>query len=118
MHYNLPLSPLAPGRFDRTLFQAYLAANKKYADKVMEVISLEDDYVWIHDYHLMVLPTYLRKRFHSIRMGFFLHCPFPSSEVRARWPWHLHPLFCGARLFLLLETGGAGVGESAEQCAV
>ena len=29
--------------------------------------SLEDDYVWIHDYHLLVLPSLLRKRFHRIK---------------------------------------------------
>lgn len=81
MHYLLPMSVTSSGRFDKTLWQAYLAANKKFADRVMEIISPDDDYVWIHDYHLMLLPSFLRKRFNAVRIGFFLHCPFPSSEV-------------------------------------
>ena len=39
----------------------------------MEVVSSEDDHVWIQDYHLMILPTFLRKRFNSIKCMFFLH---------------------------------------------
>lgn len=80
-HYMLPLSPDLGGRFDRSLWQAYVSVNKIFADKVMEVISPEDDFVWVHDYHLMVLPTFLRKRFNRVKLGFFLHSPFPSSEI-------------------------------------
>jgi trehalose 6-phosphate synthase/phosphatase len=48
--------------------------------------SLEDDYVWVHDYHLLVLPSLLRKRFHRIKCGIFLHSPFPSSELFRTFP--------------------------------
>ncbi|KAG8638823.1 hypothetical protein MANES_14G067800v8 [Manihot esculenta] len=65
---------------------AYVSANKVFADKVMEVINPEEDYVWVHDYHLMVLPTFLRKRFYRIKLGFFLHSPFPSSEIYRNLP--------------------------------
>eukprot|EP00252_Welwitschia_mirabilis_P010853 TRINITY_DN24450_c0_g1_i2.p1 TRINITY_DN24450_c0_g1~~TRINITY_DN24450_c0_g1_i2.p1 ORF type:complete len:844 (+),score=141.59 TRINITY_DN24450_c0_g1_i2:520-3051(+) len=85
-HYMLPLSPDHGGRFDRSLWQAYVSANKIFADKVMEVISPDDDYVWVHDYHLMVLPTFLRKRFNRVKLGFFLHSPFPSSEIYRTLP--------------------------------
>ncbi|GLT80579.1 hypothetical protein SLA2020_520120 [Shorea laevis] len=85
-HYMLPLSPDLGGRFDRSLWQAYVSVNKIFADKVMEVISPEDDYVWVHDYHLMVLPTFLRKRFNRVKLGFFLHSPFPSSEIYRTLP--------------------------------
>jgi trehalose 6-phosphate synthase/phosphatase len=81
-HYMLPLCPDHGNRFDRLLWQAYVSANKIFADKVTEVINnTEEDYVWVHDYHLMVLPTFLRKRFNRIKLGFFLHSPFPSSEI-------------------------------------
>ncbi|GLU21586.1 hypothetical protein SLE2022_377180 [Rubroshorea leprosula] len=80
-HYMLPMCPDHGDRFDRSLWQAYVGANKIFADKVMEVINPDDDYVWIHDYHLMVLPTFLRKRFNRVKLGFFLHSPFPSSEI-------------------------------------
>ncbi|KAJ4849185.1 putative alpha,alpha-trehalose-phosphate synthase [UDP-forming] 9 [Turnera subulata] len=85
LHYMLPICPDG-SRFDRLLWQAYVSANKIFADKVMEVINPEEDYVWIHDYHLMVLPTFLRKRFHRVKLGFFLHSPFPSSEIYRTLP--------------------------------
>ncbi|KAG6654458.1 hypothetical protein CIPAW_05G147300 [Carya illinoinensis] len=80
-HYMLPMCPDHGDRFDRLLWQAYVSANKIFADKVMEIINFEDDSVWVHDYHLMVLPTFLRKRYNRVKLGFFLHSPFPSSEI-------------------------------------
>lgn len=58
-----------------------------FANKLVEVLgSLEDDFVWIHDYHLLVLPSLLRKRFHRLKCGIFLHSPFPSSEIFRTFP--------------------------------
>ncbi|KAG0494193.1 hypothetical protein HPP92_005187 [Vanilla planifolia] len=85
-HYMLPYSAGHGGRFDRSLWEAYVLANKVFSQKVTEVINPEEDYVWIHDYHLMVLPTFLRRRFNRLRMGFFLHSPFPSSEIYRTLP--------------------------------
>ncbi|KAG8383158.1 hypothetical protein BUALT_Bualt05G0155500 [Buddleja alternifolia] len=85
-HYMLPMSPDHGDRFDRQMWQAYVSANKIFADKVMEVVNPEDDFVWIHDYHLMVLPTFLRKRYNRVKLGFFLHSPFPSSEIYRTLP--------------------------------
>ncbi|GJU47194.1 probable alpha,alpha-trehalose-phosphate synthase [UDP-forming] 7 [Tanacetum coccineum] len=85
-HYRLPFSASHGGRFDRSLWEAYVAANKIFSQKVIEVINPDDDYVWIHDYHLMVLPTFLRRHFNRLRMGFFLHSPFPSSEIYRTLP--------------------------------
>ncbi|EYU30144.1 hypothetical protein ABFS82_05G047900 [Erythranthe guttata] len=85
-HYMLPLSPDLGGRFNRSLWQAYVSVNKIFADRIMEVINPEEDFVWVHDYHLMVLPTFLRKRFNRVKLGFFLHSPFPSSEIYKTLP--------------------------------
>ena len=85
-HYMLPMCLDHGNRFDRQLWQAYVSANKIFADKVMEVINPEDDYVWVHDYHLMILPTFLRKHFSRVKLGFFLHSPFPSSEIYRTLP--------------------------------
>ncbi|KAK2408122.1 alpha,alpha-trehalose-phosphate synthase [UDP-forming] [Trifolium repens] len=85
-HYMLPICSDHGDRFDRMLWQAYVSANKIFADKVMEVINPDDDFVWVHDYHLMVLPTFLRKRFNRVKLGFFLHSPFPSSEIYRTLP--------------------------------
>jgi trehalose 6-phosphate synthase/phosphatase len=86
MHYVLPMSPQSPARYNKTNWQGYLAANKRFADKVVEVLNADGDFVWVHDYHLMLLPTFLRKRFNTVRCGFFLHSPFPSSEVFRTFP--------------------------------
>ncbi|KAG0466954.1 hypothetical protein HPP92_018534 [Vanilla planifolia] len=82
-HYLLPLSPALLGglRFDRRLWLAYLSVNKLFADQLTQVLSPDDDFVWVHDYHLLALPTFLRKRFPRVKLGFFLHSPFPSSEI-------------------------------------
>lgn len=85
-HYMLPFSASHGCRFDRYLWEGYVAANNIFSKKVIEVINPDDDYVWIHDYHLMVLPTFLRRRFNRLRMGFFLHSPFPSSEIYRTLP--------------------------------
>ncbi|KAJ8773523.1 hypothetical protein K2173_005769 [Erythroxylum novogranatense] len=85
-HYMLPLSPDLGGRFNRSSWQAYVSVNKIFADRIMEVINPEDDFVWVHDYHLMVLPSFLRKRFNRVKLGFFLHSPFPSSEIYKTLP--------------------------------
>ena len=57
-----------------------------FADKLVEVVSMDEDFVWLHDYHLLVLPSLLRKRFNRIRLGLFLHSPFPSSEIFRTFP--------------------------------
>ncbi|KAL4451713.1 hypothetical protein ABPG75_007375 [Micractinium tetrahymenae] len=87
LHYLIPLNPTSLGRFDPNLWSAYVRANMAFANKLVEVLgSLEEDYVWIHDYHLLVLPSLLRKRFHRIKCGIFLHSPFPSSEIFRTFP--------------------------------
>ncbi|KAL2481005.1 hypothetical protein Adt_33971 [Abeliophyllum distichum] len=85
-HYMLPFTPNHGVRFDKATWQAYVSANKIFADKVMEVINPDEDYVWVHDYHLMILPTFLRKRYMRVKLGFFLHSPFPSSEIYRTLP--------------------------------
>lgn len=87
MHYLIPLNPLSKARFDPALWSSYVRANMAFVNRLVEVLStLESDFVWIHDYHLLVLPSLLRKRFHRIKCGFFLHSPFPSSEIFRTFP--------------------------------
>ncbi|KAK7347179.1 hypothetical protein VNO80_21706 [Phaseolus coccineus] len=85
-HYMLPFNPHCGNRFDKSLWTAYVSVNKIFADKVTEVINPELDYVWVHDYHLLVIATFLRKRYNWIKLGFFLHSPFPSSEIYRALP--------------------------------
>mmetsp|Transcript_6377 Transcript_6377/g.19782 ORF Transcript_6377/g.19782 Transcript_6377/m.19782 type:complete len:833 (-) Transcript_6377:104-2602(-) len=85
-HYILPISPLSASRFDLELWQAYVKANMAFAEAIVDEVVMESDFVWIHDYHLLVLPSLLRKRLNRVRCGLFLHSPFPSSEIFRTFP--------------------------------
>lgn len=67
-------------KFDFKYWDAYSRANTRFAEAVMQVYE-PGDLVWVQDYHLMLLPSLLRKRLRDVTIGFFLHTPFPSSEV-------------------------------------
>lgn len=67
-------------KFDVKYWHAYAKANHRFADAVLQVYQ-PGDLVWVQDYHLMLLPSLLRKRLPDVTIGFFLHTPFPSSEV-------------------------------------
>jgi trehalose 6-phosphate synthase/phosphatase len=74
-HYLVDRMPL----FVRD-FEEYRAVNERFADRICAQAT-EDDLIWIHDYHLLLLPQMLRERLPRARIGFFLHIPFPSSEI-------------------------------------
>jgi len=58
----------------------YVEVNERYADVILEHCE-PDARVWVHDFHLMLVPEMLRKRAPDLSIGFFLHIPFPSSEI-------------------------------------
>jgi trehalose 6-phosphate synthase/phosphatase len=61
-------------------WQHYVRVNERFADAILEH-SGPDSRVWVHDFHLMLVPAMLRRRAPGLSVGFFLHTPFPSSEV-------------------------------------
>ena len=67
-------------RHENAWWEAYQTVNKRFAQAAAERAS-EDDIVWIHDYHLMLAPSMLRQLRPELKIGFFLHTPFPSYEV-------------------------------------
>lgn len=67
-------------RFSSAQFEVYRRVNERFADMVA-ARATEDDLIWVHDYQLMLLPQLLRERLPRARIGFFLHTPFPSSEM-------------------------------------
>ncbi|KAF7506640.1 hypothetical protein GJ744_011572 [Endocarpon pusillum] len=67
------------GRAERRWWIDYVRMNQLFADRILEVYRA-GDIVWVHDYHLMLLPHMLRQRIPNVYVGFFLHIPFPSSE--------------------------------------
>jgi trehalose 6-phosphate synthase/phosphatase len=58
----------------------YVEVNERFADTIV-AHSEPDSRVWVHDFHLMLVPAMLRQRAPGLSIGFFLHIPFPSSEV-------------------------------------
>lgn len=65
---------------------AYKRVNEKFCDVVVELAEA-GDVIWIHDYHLMLLPTLVRERVPGATVGFFLHIPFPAFDVFRLSPW-------------------------------
>lgn len=59
---------------------AYREVNQSFAARLAETAQ-PGAHVWIHDYHLMLVPRMLRALRPDLRISFFLHIPFPSSEV-------------------------------------
>jgi trehalose 6-phosphate synthase/phosphatase len=72
--------------YDPKTWQVYQRVNEKFCDAVMEV-ARPDDVIWVHDYHLMLLPQMLRERLPDAEIGYFHHIPFPSFEIFRHLPW-------------------------------
>jgi len=67
-------------KFDAKHWESYVEANRIFCEAVVDRYR-PNDRIWVHDYHLMLLPQMLRERLPDAAVGFFLHIPFPSSEV-------------------------------------
>jgi trehalose 6-phosphate synthase/phosphatase len=61
-------------------WEQYRHINQVFCDSLLEVIR-PDDTVWVHDYHLMLLPQLLKEKLPNTHIAFFLHIPFPSFEI-------------------------------------
>ena len=61
-------------------YAPYAAVNEAFARRVCEVYT-PGDLIWIHDYHLLLVPSLLRTTLPDAAVGLFVHTPFPSSEV-------------------------------------
>lgn len=58
----------------------YVEVNRSFGRALLEILR-PDDTLWIHDYHLMLLPAIIREQVPSTTIGFFLHIPFPNYEI-------------------------------------
>lgn len=72
--------------FDRGNWAIYQAANRQFAETVLRVTH-EDDLLWIHDYHLLLVAQQMRALGSRRRSLFFLHIPFPTPDLFRRLPW-------------------------------
>jgi len=72
--------------YEDQYWQAYKNVNNAFCETVIE-IAKPDDYIWVHDYQLMLLPQLIREKLPNAQIGFFLHIPFPSFELFRLLPW-------------------------------
>jgi len=77
---------IAAPKFHREWWDAYVAVNRRFADRAVEVAA-EGAVVWIQDYQLQLVPQMLREQRPDLRIGFFLHIPFPPAELFNQIPW-------------------------------
>ncbi|MGE0880381.1 MAG: trehalose-6-phosphate synthase [Acidimicrobiia bacterium] len=72
--------------FVREWWDAYEAVNRRFAEATAE-IAAPGGTVWVHDYQLQLVPGMLRDLRPDLRIGFFLHIPFPPQELFMQIPW-------------------------------
>jgi trehalose 6-phosphate synthase/phosphatase len=66
--------------FNTGYFEAYKEANALFCDEIIKHIR-PGDFIWVHDYQLLLLPEMIREKLPDVTIGFFLHIPFPSFEI-------------------------------------
>jgi len=72
--------------FHRQWWDAYRRVNQRFADAAAAQAA-EGAVVWVHDYQLQLVPAMLRASRPDLRIGFFLHIPFPAVEIFSQMPW-------------------------------
>lgn len=77
--------------FNPAYWYAAQEVNEKFALSALKIVR-PNDFIWVHDYHLLLLGQYIRKIKPDAKMGFFLHIPFPSLEIFITLPWRFQIL--------------------------
>jgi len=99
---------VAKPEFHRPWWEAYVAVNQRFASAAAEVAA-EGATVWVQDYQLQLVPQLLRDLRPDLRIGFYLHIPFPPTELFQQLPWRRQILegLLGADLIGFQLAGGA-----------
>nr|WP_202388043.1 trehalose-6-phosphate synthase [Nocardioides flavescens] len=99
---------VAKPEFHREWWEQYVAVNQRFADTAAELAS-EGALVWVQDYQLQLVPQMLRELRPDLRIGFYLHIPFPPAELFQQLPWRRQLLegLLGADLVGFQLPGGA-----------
>lgn len=72
--------------YKNRFWEGYQKVNQKFADAIIANAS-DNDTIWVHDYQLMLVPQMIRKERPNVRIGYFLHIPFPSFEIFRTLPY-------------------------------
>jgi len=78
-----PLCHMAYTRpnFDEIDWAYYKIVNKKFADAILDIVKDKKAFVWIQDYHLLLLGKLLKERNNRLLTAHFLHIPWPNPEA-------------------------------------
>jgi alpha,alpha-trehalose-phosphate synthase [UDP-forming] len=77
---------IAPPEFRRPWWDAYVRVNQRFARTISEQAAIGAT-VWVNDYQLQLVPKMLRDQRSDLRIGVFIHIPFPGYEIFAQLPW-------------------------------
>jgi alpha,alpha-trehalose-phosphate synthase [UDP-forming] len=77
---------IAPPEFRRPWWDAYVRVNRRFAQAAAEQAAAGAT-VWVNDYQLQLVPQMLREQRSDLRIGVFIHIPFPGYEIFAQLPW-------------------------------
>jgi trehalose 6-phosphate synthase len=99
---------VAKPEFHREWWDSYVAVNQRFAERAAERAA-HNATVWVQDYQLQLVPQQLRELRPDLRIGFFLHIPFPPAELFQQLPWRRQLLegLLGADLVGFQLPGGA-----------
>src|SRR5213075_3203979 len=94
--------------FDRVWWNSYVKVNRRFAQASADVAA-PGATVCIQDYQLQLVPAMLRELRPDLRIGFFLHIPFPPVELFLQLPWRTELIrgLLGAGLVGFHLPGGA-----------
>lgn len=99
---------VAKPEFHREWWDSYVKVNRRFAERAAQEAA-EGAMVWVQDYQLQLVPAMLREQRPDLRIGFFLHIPFPPTELFVQLPWRAQILegLLGADLVGFQRRGGA-----------
>ncbi len=99
---------VAKPEFHRRWWDAYVRVNQRFANKAAQVAG-QGATVWVQDYQLQLVPQMLRTLRPDLKIGFYLHIPFPPTELFQQLPWRREILqgLLGADLIGFQLAGGA-----------
>ena len=81
---------ISKANFKSEYWDSYISVNQKFADAVLEELNdddNDDEYIWLQDYHLMLVPKMIRDKKRNCKISFFWHIPWPSVESFSAIPW-------------------------------
>ncbi|MDR0945318.1 MAG: trehalose-6-phosphate synthase [Bifidobacteriaceae bacterium] len=99
---------ITPPEYHREWAEAYRRVNRRFAEAAAAHVA-PGGTVWVHDYQLQLVPRLVRELRPDVRIGFFLHIPFPGLELFSQLPWRNEMLrgLLGADLVGFQRAGDA-----------